>query len=608
MGGRGLSAGVEDYLQGSGLGAVSESSYEVTHTPDESTKTDTVHIALDAAFERASLSSSYAATYQYNKASDLWTLIRGGQWQTETVDSYRLDYSPAPLLSIMRKQDPDAEIKTEPINMMGFAPLTEPLDYWHIDAADGAIIYLEAADADSAYEFFLTICSALLDLPDGVTEEANAAGENYNYLRYRDGMDSGEDLFLICQDNKIFVAYGEIAVLDEILQTIGLISDGKNTAFDVETEARQHIYRIGEKYLEEGDLDNAIEIFRFLEDFNDSAARLEEAIEKKNAQDYAKAEKMLEDKDYPGALAAFEALGSYKDSAQRIDEVKAAAAAGAGGASALSGSFTASFNGNAGNVDLVQDYEFIPATTKGLLNADSRLFLDFTLTLDGAGHYELLADAYCVEAGQRCKIGDDTGLGLVLTTKAEGTYVDNGDGTVTTSAATHAVTEMATDTYSMQMKGPARMAVGEHEDDGVYDSAEYPEVLALVPETVWTLSGGAIEGYFDPNTEEEPIEGPVEETPAAGSAEVQSVTIVSDDEGTKMTFNSDGTYCFDFESYSIVDAGTWSFENGVLTVKDVNGVEYTAEGETLHLHYGYSGAPDQLTGEFTIDPVIFSQE
>ena len=43
----------------------------------------------------------------------------------------------------------------------------------------------------------------------------------------------------------------------------------------------------------------------------------------------------------------------------------------------------------------------------------------------------------------------------------------------------------------------------------------------------------------------------------------------------------------------------------MLTLTDVNGVKYTADGETLHLHYGYSGAPDQLTGDYSIDPAIF---
>ena len=99
---------------------------------------------------------------------------------------------------------------------------------------------------------------------------------------------------------------------------------------------------------------------------------------------------------------------------------------------------------------------------------------------------------------------------------------------------------------------------------------------------------------------------PAEESAPAENTEVQSVTIVSDDEGTKMTFNSDGTYRFDFEAYSIVDEGTYTYEGGVLTVKDANGVEYTAEGDPMHLHYGYSGAPDQLTGEYTIPAETFA--
>ena len=401
---------VEDYLKESGYGTVTEHSYEVTHSPDESTKTDTVHIALEATCERASLSTSYDATYQYNKASDLWTVIRGGEWQSASIASYRLDYSPKPLLSVMIKQDRYAEIETEPIYIWGSIPETEPVDYWHIDSANSDIYYLETIDADSAYDFFLTICSMLVDLPDGVTEEANAAGENYHYLRYSE---SDRGAFLICQDNRILVANGETGVLDEILNAIGLVSDRQDNPFDVETETKQHVYHIGEKYLQEGELDAAIEVFRALGDFKDSAARVEEAIEKKNALNYEKAEKMFENKDYVGAISAFEALGSYRDSAQRIDEVRAAA------------------------------------------------------------------------------------------------------------------------------------------------------------------------------------------------AEVQIATIVSDDEGTKMTFNADGTYRFDFESYSIVDEGSYTYEDGVLTLKDVNGLEYTAEGEELHLHYGYSGAPEQLTGEFTVDPAIF---
>ena len=87
--------------------------------------------------------------------------------------------------------------------------------------------------------------------------------------------------------------------------------------------------------------------------------------------------------------------------------------------------------------------------------------------------------------------------------------------------------------------------------------------------------------------------------PASGTS------IPSDDLGTNISFFEDGTYLFTFDSYGILDAGTWTFEKGVLTLTDVNGVKYTADGETLHLHYGYSGAPDQLTGDYSINPAIF---
>ena len=272
------------------------------------------------------------------------------------------------------------------------------------------------------------------------------------------------------------------------------------------------------------------------------------------------------------------------------------------GKSALKGEFKVSFNGNSGNVDLVQDTQFIPANVKGLLNADTRLFLDFTLTLDGAGNYTLFADNYVVEGGKRAEIGDDTGLGLILTTTAEGTYVDNGDGTVTTAPATHAVAVMETDTYSSQMKSPAKMKVGDNDADGTYDSNDYPEVLELVPETVWTLSGSEIIGYSVPSDEEPADEQPAEDTPAAPAAE--GVTIASDDGGTAINFNPDGTFSFDFDAYSVHEEGTYTYEGGVLTVTNPNGDSFTAEGDPMALHY-VTAVSEQLAGDYTIPAAAF---
>ena len=262
--------------------------------------------------------------------------------------------------------------------------------------------------------------------------------------------------------------------------------------------------------------------------------------------------------------------------------------AGPGGAG-LEGTYTISFNQNNNNVENMPGYQFLCSDLSGMLKADSRFFIDEKLELkDGA--YTLTSDAYVIEGGKRAEIGDDTGLGLILTTVATGTYTDNGDGTITTSAAEHAVFTMQTDTYSQQMKGAAQMNVGGNDADGVYDSNDEPAVLDFVPETVWTLDGSAIVTYKAAGeAEEEPTE----------PAEAQGLVVTSDDGGTTLTFNPDGTYAFDFEAYGIHEEGTWTYEGGVLTVTNGNGDAATADGDPLHLHY-VSATSDQLTGDYTI--------
>lgn len=79
---------------------------------------------------------------------------------------------------------------------------------------------------------------------------------------------------------------------------------------------------------------------------------------------------------------------------------------------------------------------------------------------------------------------------------------------------------------------------------------------------------------------------------------VGSVTITSDDGGTTMTLNPDGIYRFLFEAYSIEDLGTYTYENGVLTLTDKYGKTSVGEGDPIKLHYVYSDS-DQLTGDYT---------
>ena len=265
----------------------------------------------------------------------------------------------------------------------------------------------------------------------------------------------------------------------------------------------------------------------------------------------------------------------------------------------VTGTYTVTISGAEVNLDILQDQQFQLGKLHGLMNVDSRLTLDLALTLNADGTYALTSDAYCVEAGKRAVIGDDTGLGMISIMKAEGTYTVNEDGTVTTSPAEHANFQLELDTYSSQMRSPAHYQLGDAEAaDGTYDSAEHPAVLDAVPETVWTLSGSSIAGYQVVAPEEEAVEEPAA-TEAPAEPVAASAVITSDDGGTTMTLSADGTYQFDFAAYSISEKGTYTYEKGILTLTDKNGKTSVGEGDPIKLHYTYSDS-DQLTGDYTI--------
>ena len=110
-----------------------------------------------------------------------------------------------------------------------------------------------------------------------------------------------------------------------------------------------------------------------------------------------------------------------------------------------------------------------------------------------------------------------------------------------------------------------------------------------------------------------PLPLPLPQTEAAAPAARSSplapaaepAVIPSDDGGTAMTFNPDGTYRFWFAAYSIEDLGAWTYENGVLTLTDKNGKTSVGEGDPIKLHYTYSDS-NQLTGDYTIPATTFA--
>lgn len=110
-------------------------------------------------------------------------------------------------------------------------------------------------------------------------------------------------------------------------------------------------------------------------------------------------------------------------------------------------SYTISYNQNNQNTTGIPDYQFLKGDISALLNYEARLYADIKLTLNDDKTYELVADTYTMEGGERIKVGASKGIGMVCMVTAEGTYEDNGDGTVTTSAATRASYELETDIY-----------------------------------------------------------------------------------------------------------------------------------------------------------------
>ena len=269
------------------------------------------------------------------------------------------------------------------------------------------------------------------------------------------------------------------------------------------------------------------------------------------------------------------------------------------------GTYTVKLSGAEGNVDLVQSEQFQCGNLSGLMNYDTRLTLDLSLTLNADGTYSLFSDGYAFEAGKRAVIGDDTGLGMISQMTAEGTYTVNDDGTVTTAQATHAVFELQLDTYSSQMRGPASYKLGDEEmADGKYDSAEYPAILDRVPEAIWTLNGDMTIAAYTIPSNEEPAEEPAEQPDEPAAPAAEGVVITSDDGSTTLTFNPDGTFAFDFASYSIHEEGTYTYEGGKLTVTNENGVEAVGEGDPIKLHY-VSATSEQLVGDYTIPASTF---
>ena len=315
---------VEDYLKGCGYGTVTESSYEASHNYDDATKTDTVDIALMAVFPNASFKTSCQATYQYDKSSGLWSVVRGGEWAPVSVNSYRLTVSPRSILKTIKETDATADFdnKNSLRNELNLESLTEAVDDWFIEGQDSVFAYCESADPETAYNVFLkafyTYCLKGKIKNFKSEEVESAVGENYHCLMWH--LDA--DIYMVCQDNTVLIfGSSDRETIENIVDNIGFIPDMIWEPFDVESGIKRMLYTRAESFLGSGYYDSAEKLFIELGDFEDSASRAEEAVLAQKASEYDKAEALLKKGKIEEAIAAFHALGDYKDCKARIEEI-----------------------------------------------------------------------------------------------------------------------------------------------------------------------------------------------------------------------------------------------------------------------------------------------
>ena len=267
--------------------------------------------------------------------------------------------------------------------------------------------------------------------------------------------------------------------------------------------------------------------------------------------------------------------------------------------------YTILFSQEQGNAEQIPDYQFLCGNMGMLMKFDSRVNVEISLTLAEDGTYQLVSDAYVVEAGKRAEVGDDTGIGTTIKTTAEGTYAENEDGTITTKKAEHAVVEIETDTYSSQMKDVLGISISGSSEDGVYDSSDYAEILDYVPETRWEIDGDAVVAYQKAAGENDAQESGEEVTENQESPQQQEenanvkAEVASVDGATTLTFYQDGTYLFYFAQYQVEDRGTYTYDGTVLTLINANDLSMEAQGDPLELHYEASQS-DMLTGDYSI--------
>ena len=162
----------------------------IKHSPDAETGTDTATIELKMTFPYNVAVAKYECVYKYDKASEVWTKLRGKEWYDYKVISYDLPTSPEFWAAKARKYFDRVQYQVSDRDDL-FDPEDQPDLYaavegaWAINGGGNGLnmLFFEFSKGKSAYDLFSK--NADVFLPEDFYHfdfgKPSGEGENYTY-------------------------------------------------------------------------------------------------------------------------------------------------------------------------------------------------------------------------------------------------------------------------------------------------------------------------------------------------------------------------------------------------------------------------------------------
>ena len=227
---------IEDYLkEKSGiLGECTEYHADVVHSTDKETKTDTVTIELTVIYPNCTAAASYEQTYQYEKANEVWKIIRGPGWSGLRGQQFETSTDPEWWMAAFRDEGiDDLEFSEGEKELQNFNYLDEEelnrlekdvIRVWFANGENEGIECCTFGSEESAEAYWRMWLKMITDLGYD-SEYDRAEEENYSWVRLQDDYRDGREI-LFHAGSSVFILYsgrGDLSweAIDRILLKAG---------------------------------------------------------------------------------------------------------------------------------------------------------------------------------------------------------------------------------------------------------------------------------------------------------------------------------------------------------------------------------------------------